>query len=1093
MIYLVGINTYHIRYLLIITFVFPLYINSLSQNTLDIGFDQIGIDDGLISDKIFDVKQDRQGFIWIATYNGLDRFDGNKIVHYFPSPSDSTSLPVSLIKKLIIDAENNLWVISNSSYLVKYNRTYDNFNTLSFKNINESVDPVIISDVCDGLNNTLWISTLNSGLIKLNTKSGSVENVPLPDYGSLPIYKVYKADEYLYLDMGDPSSLLKFNTETKEVYFIKLSETPSEKAANFFSKSIYLDSTGVLWVGTVGKGLYRMEGDKVEWYSRDNGKLSGNIVTSILDYNKEHLWVSTDDGGISILDKKGNLIQILREEQEKMFSLPVNNIENLFIDRQNVLWVSTYGGGINRYDPNRYLFNKVTKPSYNPKTLNNDNILSFFEDSEGDIWIGTDGGGINKLIQPGHYNHFLYEKNNPNSVSGNVITNLQEDNKGQLWISTFGNGISIYNKKTGQFIRHNTSSNVGLRNNTVWDLLKDKEGDIWLGMEEGNVARYNSNLGQYEYLKNDSPEKKLLFSRFLFEDSDGVLWCSFVNNGLWKADKNKMLIEKVDLNELNYFSINHIIEDREHRIWMATERFGLVELVKDGNQFSYKIIPLLGEETDILFLRAIVEDDEGYLWLSSDKGIFKFDKKTLKSEHFAIENGLQSNQFSFGACLKSKDGTIYFGGAKGYSYFNPSNIENKESTENIKITKFTIFDHEVPISPEGVLKQSIPETKKITLNHNQTTIGFEFSELNFTGVSQKRFCYMLEGFDKEWFTNRIVTSVRYTNLSPGNYTFIVKSSKNQQCIDTNATSLSITVLSPWWTTWWFRSIAVIMIMATGLFLHFLRIRVLRDQRKKLNKMVEERTEIIQDQNHELLLKNNDLAKSTRELSQVNEELDEFAYVISHDLKAPLRGIASLSKWISDDYRDKLDETGIEFLDLMISKVVRLEKLINDILDYTRTGKTDRVFENVNLKEVLNDILSTLEIPDNFSIEIGQLIEFDSVKSEWYQILQNMVSNAIKYNDKEKGVIKIYFDEREGRRTINVWDNGVGISEKHYKKVFEVFQTLNMDSDVDSTGIGLATVKKLVELNNGKIFIESELGKYSCFSIELPPEISTKLV
>ncbi|MDH5367081.1 MAG: ATP-binding protein [Cyclobacteriaceae bacterium] len=1080
------------RYLLIINIVFSLFADSLSQNTLDIGFEKIGVDDGLISDKIYDIKQDEQGFIWIATYNGLDRYDGNKIVHYLPIYNDSSSLPESLIKKIIIDAENNLWLITNSSYLVKYNRLFDNFNTLHVNKTNKLDDPIIISDACDGLNNTLWVATLNSGLIKFNTKSGTTENVSVPGYDNLSIYKVYKADEYLYLDMGDPASLLKFNIQTKEVSLIRISNVLSKKASSFFSKSIYIDSTDVLWVGTIGKGLYRMEGDKVEWYSRDNGKLSGNIVTSILDYDKEYLWVSTDDGGISILDKKGNLIQILREQQQKMFSLSVNNIENLFKDRQGVIWVSTYSGGINRYDPNKYLFNKVTKLTYKPKALDNDNILSFFEDNEGDIWIGTDGGGINKLTPSGDYHHFIFDKNNSNSVSGNVITNLQEDNNGQLWISTFGNGISIYNKKTEQFTRHNTNSNIDLRNNTVWDIIKDKEGAIWLVMDEGNVARYNSTLKQFEYLQNDSPNKKLLFPRFLFEDSDGILWCTFVDNGLWKIDKEKMLIEKVDLNELNYFSINHIIEDREHRIWMASERFGLVELIKENDQLSYKITPLLDGHENILFLRAIVEDDEGYLWLSSNNGIFKFDKNTLKSKLFTVENGLQSNQFSFGTCLKSKDGTIYFGGSKGYSYFKPENIKTKENTENIKITKFTIFDHEVSISKEGVLKQNISETKKIILNHDQTTIGFEFSELNFVSTSQKHFCYMLKGFDKEWFTNRTETSVRYTNLSPGNYTFIVKSSKNKQCIDANATSLSIVVLPPWWTTWWFRSLVAIMILAIGLFIHFLRIRVLHEQRKKLNTMIEDRTETIQKQNHELSQKNNDLAKSSKELNQANKQLDEFAYVISHDLKAPLRRIANISQWIGDDYKDKLDETGVEYLDLMASNVSKMEKLIIDILDYSRTGKAERVFETINLNDILNDIVNTLEIPKNFSIEIEQLPEFDGVKSEWYQILQNMVSNAIKYNDKEEGIIKIYHNKLEEKHIINVWDNGVGISEKHYKKVFEVFQTLNIDPDIDSTGIGLATVKKLVELNDGKISIASELGKYSCFSIELSLDISTKL-
>ncbi|MDH5475445.1 MAG: hypothetical protein OEX22_07130, partial [Cyclobacteriaceae bacterium] len=606
-------NICTIRVFLFIFFLFFTQLYSLSQKK--ISFEHIGIDEGLISDKIFDIKQDQEGFIWIATYNGLDRYDGNNIVHYVSTPNDSTSLPVSLIKKLIIDEENNVWIITNSSYLVKYNRIYDNFSTISFNDINESERPIIISNVCDGLNNTLWIATLNSGLLKLNTETGTIQKIPIVGYADQPIYMVEKVNESLYLDLGDPSSLLHFNVNTKITTSITLSETPSRKAANFFSKSIYLDSAGVLWVGTIGKGLYRIEGDKTESFSRENGKLSGNIVTSILDYSKDYIWVSTDDGGISVLNKKGGLIQFINKENDNIYSLSANNIENIFKDRQGVIWVSTYGGGISRYDKGRYLFNKTIKPRQ--KTVNND-VLSFHENDEGDIWIGTDGGGVNKLNKEGLFNRFLYDNDNPNSISGNIITNLEEDNEDQLWMSTFGSGVSIYNKKTKKITRHTTDSGEGLSTNTVWDILKDKEGTIWVALEEGNIARYNTKLKRYEYVRNNSPEKPLLFSRTLFEDSNGVLWCSFINNGLWKIDKKKMIIEKIDLDELNYFSINHIVEDRDNRIWMATERYGLVELLNNDGTISYKKMPLLDNPNDFLFLRAIVEDDEGFLWLSSD-------------------------------------------------------------------------------------------------------------------------------------------------------------------------------------------------------------------------------------------------------------------------------------------------------------------------------------------------------------------------------------------------------------------------------------------------------------------------------------------
>ncbi|MDH5605167.1 MAG: hypothetical protein OEY51_14550, partial [Cyclobacteriaceae bacterium] len=664
-------------------------LTGFTQYQKSIHFDNIGIDDGLLTDKIFDIKQDHKGFIWIASYNGLDRYDGNKFVHYIPFPNDSTTIPSSLVKKIIIDKARDLWIVTSSGNLAKYNRYYDNFSTLSIHN--SSNTPVNITDACEGLDNTLWITTLNGGLISFDKKSGRYDFVPLKEQEVNLLLKVYKAGPNLYLDIGDPSSFLKFNMESRTSSRVRFSFTPEEKKVTFWAKSFHQDSSGILWVGTVGNGLYRLEDDDIAWYSKDNGKLHGNVISSILDYDKENIWVGTDDGGITILSKKGEVVSHLQAEHENPSSISVNNVHCLFKDRQNITWVGTYGGGIDRYDPGKLIFEKVTPNPHDPRTLSDHHVLAFAEDLDGDIWIGTDGGGLNRMVSPGHYEQFLSNKKVEKSLSGNIILNMAVDNKNQLWIGTYGGGISIYNKKTGYFTRHHTEGNMDLRYNAVWDIVKDRKGTIWVGMEEGNVARFDTVLMRYEYMENTSSNKEMLFTRLLYEDSDGVLWCSFLNNGLWKIDKEKRRINKVDLGELNSFSINHIIEDRESRTWMASERFGLVELIKGEKGLSYNIVQILDDPAEILLLRSIEEDEKGFLWLSSDKGIFRFDKKTMKAEHFTMENGLQANQFSFGASLKARDGTIYFGGNNGYSFFDPSKIMNTPDIQNIEITKFTLF------------------------------------------------------------------------------------------------------------------------------------------------------------------------------------------------------------------------------------------------------------------------------------------------------------------------------------------------------------------------------------------------------------------
>ncbi|MDH5367652.1 MAG: ATP-binding protein [Cyclobacteriaceae bacterium] len=1130
---LVGFNTYFTRSLLLIFLFFFQKNNCQSQKTLDIGFEKIGVDKGLSSSIIRDINQDHQGFIWIAAYNGLDRYDGNNIVHYLASPDDSTALRSGLVKKIVIDSENNLWVVSNSIYLAKYNRSQNNFTSFSFKN--KLGKPSVVTNVSDGLNNTLWIATLSDGIIKLNTKSESSTFIPIPEHDNSHVYQVYNSGDYLYLDMGDPSSLLKYNKQTNQIVKIRFSETTSERFTSYFSKSIHLDSTGVLWVGTVGNGLYRLDGDDIEWYSLENGNLSSNNVTSILDYNKEFIWVSTDGGGITILGKKGNFVQFLRQDHENPLSLALNTVHNLFKDRQGIVWVSTYGGGINRYDPNKYVFNKASNYSHNKQSLSSNYTLSFFEDHEGDIWVGTDGGGINKLIKPGHYDHFLFDAKEPNSVIGNVITTIQEDEKGQLWFGTFGSGISMYNKKTGQFTNHKAGDDLGLRNNTTWIIIKDKQETLWFGMEEGNVARYNNTLNRYEYLENNASEKGLLSTLFLFEDSNGVLWCSFRNNGLWKIDKKNMSINKVDLNKLNFFSINHILEDSEHRIWMATERFGLVELLEDNGKYSFKKMPLL--ENGVLFARAIVEDDEGFIWLSSNKGIFKFDKSTQQSQHFTTENGLHGNQFSFGACLKAKNGTIYFGGTTGYSYFNPSNIENKVNTKNIEITNFTIFDDEVPISSHGVLEQSILETDKVTLNYNQTTIGFEFTELNFAGASEKRFCYILEGFDKEWFTNKKETKVRYTNLSPGTYTFIVKPSKNHQCLDDNARSLSIVVLPPWWSTWWFKIIIWLVVILSILMIIKKRTASLQNQKNKLEHEIINRTEQITEQNDELLATNEELMATNDQLVETMNHLEAtqdklvksekmaslgvLTAGIAHEINNPINfvyaGANSLEDNLAkvgqiveahngidkDNYEKKLakiDELKAEI------QLDRLMRIVNRTIANIKDGaeRVSEIVKGLNIfSSVGNDTLIKSDIHKSLDRSLVLLkhkysekakieknySEFpmiDCYPNKLEQVFINIISNAsdaINENGKISLATKIISREGKEYAHISIKDNGQGMTEQVKKRIFEPFYSTK---EVGSgTGLGLAISHGIIENHQGLIEVESEVGKGTTFNIYIP--------
>ncbi|MDH5598524.1 MAG: ATP-binding protein, partial [Cyclobacteriaceae bacterium] len=886
----------------------------------------------------------------------------------------------------------------------------------------------------------------------------------------------------------------------------------------FWSKTFYQDTSGVIWIGTVGRGLFRKKGEEIQNFNFDNGLLTGNIVTSILDYNEELLWISTDGGGITILNKNTLKTEFVIAEHEDPFSLSVNNITNLFKDRQNGIWVGTYGEGLNKYDPNKFLFHKMALIPHRKNGLNNDKILSLFQDSSEEIWVGTDGGGVNRKLDEFTFKHYTTTSKNGQSISGNVILNIDEDKHGNIWIATFGGGISIYNKHNNKITVHNSNTNEGLKYNVIWDIVKDNDGTMWVGLEEGNVARYNESTNTYEYVLNNSPNKEQLFSRSLFEDSQGRLWCSFLDNGLWIIDKKTMIIEKVDLGDLNFFSINQLYEDSEGTIWMASERYGLVKLIFEGDDISYEKIQFVENHASYLSLRGIEEDEEKNLWVSTDIGIFRYNLLTEKTDHFTIENGLQANQFSFGTCFKSNDGIIYFGGKNGYTFFKPSEITSSQSAQNIELTAITLFDIPLKVSEEGVLKSSFSETKNLILDHNQNTIGFQFSELNFSNKSEKKFCYILEGFDQQWFNNRTETTVRYTNLPPGIYTFIVQPMENNQCVEGKQTSLTITILFPWWEQLWFRIVTVVFALLIIYILFYIRFRLIKRRNQYLENTVKERTNELVEINEQLKDNNEKLIKAQNQLitSEKMASLGSLMAGIAHEINNPMNFIKGGMN-VLDEGHEELEKfiTGIESektggvqktVEMMkkVSKNInnginRIISIVEGLRIFTRSGVDQMEF--VDIHQNINATLIILEHSYKEKIELlknfGDLPEIKCHPGKLNQVFSNIITNGIQAIDAKKEttstgkiVIMTEHDPENKSVILSFADNGDGIADEVKNTLFDPFVTTKPQGV--GTGLGLSLTYSIIEEHKGTITYSREKIKgiepeeeFTIFKIVLP--------
>ncbi|MDH5610441.1 MAG: ATP-binding protein, partial [Cyclobacteriaceae bacterium] len=587
--------------------------------------------------------------------------------------------------------------------------------------------------------------------------------------------------------------------------------------------------------------------------------------------------------------------------------------------------------------------------------------------------------------------------------------------------------------------------------------------------------------------------------------------------------------------------INHMIEDRDHRTWLATERFGLVELLRNAHGLSYKIHPILENPEAVLFLRAIIEDDRGYLWLSSDKGIFRYDKSSSTSEQFTMENGLQANQFSFGACIQTSDGTILFGGSKGYTYFNPMQIGENVLPQNVEITNFRIFDKEVPITPDGILQQNISETRDITLKYNQNTIGFEFSELDFTGTGHNSYCYMLEGFDQEWFTNRLETSVRYTNLSPGSYRFVVYPVQNNQCIKEKGSSLAITVLSPWWQKWWVRTSEFIMIALIVIGTIHFRIKTIKERNLRLEQTVANRTNELALQKEETEQKNSALQDTLNHLKQTQSKLvqsEKLASLgvltagIAHEINNPINFINGSINAIDDNIKDlqafdtimneswekiitatkngdiqdnknlidelnnlRIQEKDKIQYDFLVREQAKLLKTIHNGIERTSTiikglqifsHNEEKKFQSYEIHKIIESSITLLLHKHKNRIEMireytnNQMV--DCMPGKISQVIVNILDNAI-HSIQKNGKITIKTTRMENDNfQISISDTGKGIPKEVQSKIFDPFFTTK---DVGTgTGLGLSISKGIMDSHHATIQFETS-DQGTTFFIQMP--------
>ncbi len=1091
--------------------------NSYGQK--EIQFQHITTEDGLSQSDINSIYQDEQGFMWFATHEGLNKYDGYSFKVYTPDANNLHSINSNLIFALTGDEKGNLWVGTTGKGLNYFDRSSEKFThfTHNEKDKNSLKSNHVNSLLIDN-KNRLWIGTIDGlDMVDLSKKKSDkiifehfeLDNVYFnSQFGRNRIYSIFQ-DSNDDIWIGGFNSIFKLTRNADgDQYFKRMNKLLGMPSIGI--RSINEDKFGRLLIGSTN-GLFILDSKKS---TRVVQLSNGNFINNILN-ESNNIWTGTNSGLIKYTNADPNKLPFLSNKftynPNNSSSLSKNIVKSILKDNTGVIWVGTNGGGVNKFDLERKQFRHVKK-TLEPASLSYDKIRSIFEDSNGSLWVGTEGGGLNMLRKEddNKYNNFI----KLTSVLKPFVTKeINRDGKKILLIGSedspglYELDITDPNKIKEKGIK--SFSNIA---GSIFALIEDSDKNLWIGTYNAGINRWLYDAETKSYKKDILSHDKLVptslssnIIRNIIEDENGDLWFA-TGDGLCKLEKSEKLkkhpkfkVYKNIPSDKNSISHNYILElfiSSVGDFWIGTLGGGLNKFVdgkgeKEDAFVSYKMQDGLPNNV----IKGVLEDDNKNLWLSTNKGLSKFNPVEITFKNFDINDGLQSNEFQELARLKRDSGELVFGGINGFNAFFPDEIQDNSYEAETVITKLSISNEEVNIGQKFnqrvILDKSLSATDKIQLKYKENSFSFEFAALHFAAPEKNKFAYKLEGFDKDWvYTDSKKRFATYTNLAPNNYVLKVKASNNDGIWDSTPTTLQIEIIPPFWRTSFAYFIYLLLIL--GLLFLFRRFTIIGTTEK-----------------HQLELDHLENEKND-ELQKIKFE---FFTNISHELRTPLTLINGPLKYLQKN-GDKLDQSVVqEQYKLMQKNSDSLQRLVNQLLDFRKInqGKMRLVMRKSNIVHFIKEISEPFQFlaaknDINFKIKasknkITSWFDHDAVE----KIMNNLLSNAFKFTS-EKGKIKISIDNTmigdKEYLEIKVKDNGFGIEEDKIPNIFERFyiDKSKKENNPKGIGIGLSFVQEIVELHQGKISVESKLNQGTTFIVKLPvnkemyeniPEITCK--
>jgi ligand-binding sensor domain-containing protein/signal transduction histidine kinase len=1085
--------------------------------------------EGLSQNSISCITKDRDGFVWVGSGDGLNRFDGYSFIHFSHSDRDSTSLSNDVIRNLLVDSKGRLWVGTYSG-LNLYDSEKESFRQfLTSRSDSNSISQNTILCLLEDRHHNLWVGTY-WGLNKINLETFKITRYHYRKDGTGLADNAVNAlledrNGKLWVCTGKGINIISSQGIERT---ISPNAAPDGLTASLIV-NIVQDSAGAIYFGSNGSGVLRLENENdrtFEYFVHVPGKPSvgANIISSMAVDRNGILLVGTDGAGLYRHEGNGRFIQVLTRENRILNN---GSLHGIYVDDQNNYWVGLFGAGLTFISGARPRFEHYRYFDDNMESIGKNSVLAIAEDQDQKIWIGTDGAGLYKFDPvTKQFTSYLHAPKNNNSLSTNVAKSLLVDRTNNLYIGTFAGGLNYFDTKKKTFSRylHIPGDTTSISTNHVWSLLED-DNRIYVG-QLGGLDEFIPESKVFNKLTISGGNAVTTQTASVFcmrKDRQGYIWMGTRLAGVHRYDPTTRTFKSflnipgdslsLPTNEILEFAL-----DVNGKLLIGTDNKGLISF--DTETFTFTQLLPDFRERNIL---SMLEDDSHNLWFTSFDGLHRYDPATGKIFDFTVADGLQGVQYNEGARLKSSTGDYYFGGTNGLNVFRPEKVLEDHSKPRVVFTKLSLFHDAVQMNDKTkLLIRSISKLKTITFQPDQNVFSIEFACLEYKFPKKNKYRYYLEGFDNGWNNINESRIATYTNLPPGGYTLKVSASNGDGYWNDDAASIEIIVIPRWHQRFGVKLLlAVLLVVFTMIVIH-VRTNFLFKQKKKLEDLVTQRTQLVESQKEEIKDKNEKLEQAYEEVNSVNEELqrvntnleklvedrteelrrtikqlietdkglDTFLYRSSHDLRGPitsLLGLARLAKM--QNQQAELDN----YFSNIESTASRMLRLLGRLGDTGSLFRTKRNIETIHVDDFVQTLKRQLSVLDTSNIvkveienKIGESFEGDPILLN--HIVVNLMENSIIFRKESEPFVTCILALENQQLVIQVIDNGIGIPQQVRDRIFDMFYRGSEKSI--GNGLGLFITKKALEILGGTIDIESERHKYTTVTVRIPLDADT---